>query len=432
LIYDNVQILLFDSFGKAWIFTNYGFSVYEPALQSLKSFKKNRDIPFDFFYRDAVQLLNDTLILAPADGGLLRIQTKIAQEEPRLTQVFFESVETASQSFTFSELNPQNTPFTLPYSDRNLKISFIAPDFKDKRSLGFEYRLAGADEKWTRQIGFESVQFKNLSPGDYEFQIRPAGLWYMEQLPNQNLWFSVDYPFWRQVWFFALLVIVITAFAGFIFRQYRLRKQALDELRVQIAGDLHDEIGASLTKISIQAGLLGVEKKPDQFANRIKKIEDSSREIIRLMSDIIWAIDSRKDSIADLINRMKETSFDLLDDQNISFDFHEDIASKQRVLPLKIRESLFLIYKEALTNSVKHANCSKIEVSLSQRGSTIELYMHDDGKGFRPESLQRSGNGLKNMEMRAARIRAQFQINGLNGTSLSLKIELPKIPFLWD
>ncbi|TNE69535.1 hypothetical protein EP331_13980 [bacterium] len=432
LINDNVQSLNVDSNGKIWMFTTYGFSVIEPAIQYVHSFKRKRDIPFDFFYRESLFEFNDSTWYAPADGGILKINPSAIKKQKNLPRLYLSKLETGSKTLDFADLNPQKDPLVIPYTDRSVRFSVSAPQFYETNIQGFEYRLVGSDITWTKQTGFEPIIVNNLSSGSYELQVRATGQLLQEVIPVQKFEFEIGFPFWRQYWFYGLIALLISTVLYVIYSQYQKRKAALEQLRVQIASDLHDEIGASLTKISIQAGLLSVEQKPDGMIGRIKKIEDSSREIIRLMSDIIWAIDSRKDTVEDLINRMKETAFDLFEDQTIQFEFDEQVQSKQRVLPLKTRETLFLVYKEAITNSVKHSSCSKIQVQLKMDSKSYSLWIKDDGQGFDGKNPERAGNGLKNMEMRAKRVNARFTIKNQQGTLVQLSGELPKIPYLWD
>jgi signal transduction histidine kinase len=158
----------------------------------------------------------------------------------------------------------------------------------------------------------------------------------------------------------------------------------LEQVRRRIATDLHDDIGSSLTQISILSEVLRqrVDASEVAVAEPLSMIADSSRELVDSMSDIVWAINPQKDYLRDLTQRMRRFASDVFTIREIEFSF--DAPTTEVEIGANIRRELFLIFKEAIHNVIKHADCSFVEIVLATRGSELELIVRDDGRGFEP------------------------------------------------
>ncbi|AHJ97687.1 tetratricopeptide repeat-containing sensor histidine kinase [Hymenobacter swuensis] len=207
----------------------------------------------------------------------------------------------------------------------------------------------------------------------------------------------------RQV---ALLVGVgglVALLTGVVFWLYRRRQAAREAaLRTSLAADLHDDVGSLLTQISLQSTMLreGL-YPPEQQRGHLDHMAETSRMAARQMSDVVWGIDARNDSFLSVLDRMRDHAHQVLPPAGLELDFFADPALLTASVPLNTRQAVYLIYKEALHNAVKHARASLVTVHLRLRGRQLELQVTDDGCGG-PVPARPAGQGLRNMQARAA------------------------------
>jgi signal transduction histidine kinase len=173
-------------------------------------------------------------------------------------------------------------------------------------------------------------------------------------------------------------------------------------MRSRIASDLHDDIGANLTKISIMSEVaqqqhIAAGRTEDSQLSSIARI---SRESVASMSDIVWSINPERDSLRDLVRRMRLHAEEACLPRHITLDFQTPEGDLLTKLAVDARRDLFLIFKEAVNNAVRHSGCSRLEVVLVHEHGTLSLTVRDNGRGFDP-SRASEGNGLVNMRRRA-------------------------------
>jgi signal transduction histidine kinase len=149
----------------------------------------------------------------------------------------------------------------------------------------------------------------------------------------------------------------------------------------------------------------------------LKGISDLSREVVLTMSDIVWSIDNRYDTFEALILRMKDFANEVLQARNINFDFEIKGIDPHRMLDPAMKQNLYLIFKEAINNIVKHSGAKTVRASLVSNHGRLELRIEDDGKGLPAGEISR-GNGLRNMTRRAKALSANIIIEGTKGTSI--------------
>ena len=188
---------------------------------------------------------------------------------------------------------------------------------------------------------------------------------------------------------------------------------SVERLRTKLAADLHDNIGSSLTEISILSEVINTKlnNKDEDVTKNLNKISIKSRYLIDKMSDIVWLVNPQRDSLYDLILRLQDTYSELLADTSISFR-SENLKSLEKVsLSMEHRQHLFLIFKEAINNSITHSNCSEILLNAKVEGKKLEMVLSDNGTGYLKKDDEILGNGLKNMQNRAKIIGGKLIIN---------------------
>jgi len=197
----------------------------------------------------------------------------------------------------------------------------------------------------------------------------------------------------------------------------------LERMRVRIASDLHDDVGATLPKISLYSDLIRSGTDPEERNQLLDLIGSKSRELVVTMSDIVWSIDARNDTMEDLLDRMRDYATGLFSATNIDYRFDVSDVPMQRKLPLNTRQNLYLIFKEAVTNTAKHSDASSVRISLSEKAGKLLMAIHDNGIGVQ-ENVRRSGHGMQNMKMRAKRIRGELEVESNGGLTITLRVNL--------
>lgn len=224
-----------------------------------------------------------------------------------------------------------------------------------------------------------------------------------------------------------LVLLLAGAVTAWLLNRARLQRlrEAL-ELRNKIAADLHDEIGSTLSSISLLSGLTEkqmIANQPQKAEQLIHKISQDSRQMLESMDDIVWTINPRNDSMSTLLTRLREYAKPLADSKEIALTFVVNPEAENSTLTLNVRQNVYLIVKEAINNLFKYAQATEAEVQFGKKGKTLEVTVKDNGVGFDSTKMS-NRNGLKNMHERAAAIGAQLFIDSgpENGTTLSLSI----------
>jgi len=285
--------------------------------------------------------------------------------------------------------------------------------------------MEGFDNDWINSGSRRYVTYTNLDPGKYIFRVKGSnndGIW---NDTGAQIAITVLPPLWRTWWFISSAIILIVGIIVLII-YFRIKNLLdIERLRIKLAADLHDNIGSSLTEISILSEVISKKIKTED--NDIKKslnmISNSSRNLIDNMSDIVWLVNPKRDSLYDLILRLRDIYSELSSYTSISFK-SENIKSLEKIsLSMEHRQHLYLIFKEAINNSITHGSCSEINLDASVKGGKLQMILKDNGKGFFPNESSNGGNGLVNMKNRAKIIGGNLDIHSKIGEGTTIKFE---------
>ncbi|HZE73422.1 MAG TPA: two-component regulator propeller domain-containing protein [Pyrinomonadaceae bacterium] len=208
-------------------------------------------------------------------------------------------------------------------------------------------------------------------------------------------------------------------------REERLRE--LETVRQRIATDLHDDIGSSLTQISILSEVVQSSMAPDntRAAKPLSLIANASRELIDAMSDIVWAINPQKDHLSDLTQRMRRFASDVFTARNVQFHFQVPAGDHDIPLGANIRREVFLVFKESVNNMIKHSRLTNAEIEFRVDDAQLALTMSDNGKGFDP-SVESDGHGLMSMRERSQAIGGRIEFVSQQGRGTTIKLTVPR------
>jgi signal transduction histidine kinase len=238
--------------------------------------------------------------------------------------------------------------------------------------------------------------------------------------------FTILPPFWRRWWFVVLAACVVGLLIYLVYL-YRVRQLLrVERLRTRIATDLHDDIGASLTRIALFSDIAKDEARQSapKLTDVAERIGNDARELLEAVSTLVWSIDPRHDSFDDVLTYMKEFAQEMFDMKGITCQFLSDSALVSLELPVEVRRNLLLLYKEAVNNVVQHSGCTESRVEVTSRNGELLLSITDNGKGF-SEGGVRGGHGLSNMRARAAAAGAMVSISSGEGTGTHVEVRIP-------
>lgn len=309
----------------------------------------------------------------------------------------------------------------LQHDENNIFMRFATLDYTNPDVNQYQYRLKGYDAGWIKAAILPEARYSKLAPGNYQFEIRSAnneGIW---SAPQSMLTIMVKPPFWLTWWF---KIMSLVAFAAVIFlgtrlylkrkieKQLRLieKKLAVNNERLRISRDMHDELGTGLSKIAL---LSEVGKKSNSEAI-INEISNTSRGLAHKMGEIIWTLNPHNDTLANLAAYLKEYVYETTENlpEQIRFNFPDEVPEIS--LSHLYRQQLLMVTKEALNNALKYAAAQQISFGLSVSASIIVFTIQDDGKGFTPPDVteKKTGkrNGLDNMKARMESIGGYYEL----------------------
>jgi len=310
---------------------------------------------------------------------------------------------------------------SLAYNENYIKFEFTGIEFSAPHKLNYAYYLKGIDDEWNygkRQY----VQYTNLDDGEYSFYVKTSNEWGVWS-EAKSISFSISQAYWETWWFYLIIALtIVSIFAAIIL--YRIKQLlAFERLRTKIAADLHDDIGSGLTEISFIGEMINFKLQPEVrsvISEELTKIGEVSRGLVDSMSDIVWLVNPSKDSLFDLFVRLGDAYKEICDSKNITLNLHNVDDLKKVNLKMEHRQNIYLIFKEAMNNSIKYSSCSQIDLFPNVLSSKLKLEFRDNGIGFEYDGKQ-SGNGLNNMQKRAEQIGGELEISSSphNGTIIT-------------
>jgi len=310
--------------------------------------------------------------------------------------------------------------------EAQIAIEYFGLDVADADRLRFEYRLDGADADWNPPTTARTVNYAHLSPGSYRFRVRvltPSGATSAEPA---TVSFRVLPPVWLRWWFVGAGCVLLVTLGTTLYRYRVAQLLAIERVRTRIATDLHDDIGASLSQIAILSELVrGESDTRPESANTLGRIATIARELVESMSDIVWAINPKRDRVGDLIQRMRHFASDTLTSGDIGVTFRIPELGRELALGADMRREVLLIFKEAINNVVQHARCASVEIEVEVGPEGLMLRVSDNGDGLPMAVHREGGHGLASMRERAIRLGGDLAVDSRPGRGTTLILRVP-------
>lgn len=428
---DGIRSITEDAAGNVWIGTNHGLAKYSSTENRFYSFTTRDGIASDQFVTNSVCRGRDGILYFGTNTGLVSFNPNKIVPNQYLPPVAITQIKVLNRNI--EELSDtsvcynyiKNNKLLLKYNQNFFSFEFAALNYINTANNQYAYKLEGVDKDWIYSGSQHFAGYTDIKPGQYTFLVRGSnndGLWNPEPVSLQVI---ISSPWWGSWWFYVLCLLF---FCSILYTIYRVRiRQLLQlyKLRSSIAKDLHDDVGSALSSIAMlsrlaQEGKIQAGMQPAQIYSRIG---DTSKRMVDLMDDIVWSVNPDNDRFGNMLVRMREYAVEMLEplDIDISFQASEQIDDLR--IPMQLRKDYFLIFKEAINNMAKYSGCTKASIEMQKEGKHIITSISDNGKGFDVKKVT-SGNGLSNMQSRAATLngRIEFSSSPINGSSVKLTI----------
>jgi len=448
-----VQGILEDKKGNIWASTNDGLSVLTPKTGEIRTYDVNDGIQGNQFIRGSMVKAADGRLFFGGTNGLTSFYPDSLQEnimEPTIVltdfRIFGKSVirgdSLQNQRFRTDRSLTDTDKIKLSWSENFFSFNFVALDYTNPLKNEYAYMLEGFDASWIYCGDRRYASYTNLDPGSYTFRVKAAnsdGVWNEKGV-------SVDIiiapPFWKTWWFYLLAAIALAALA-YVYHSYKLRQKvreliAIERVRKKAAADFHDELGHKLTKISLFSEIVRqrLSESPAETVDYVKRINDISGGLYNGMRDFLWTLDPGKDSLYEALIRLKDFGDEFFDKSGIQFEV-EGISEDTKAVELTMdwKRHLVLLFKEAMTNALKHSDGTAVLMRAAYTKGHFQLELIDDGCGQQRQNVavmngshgngthasgktgingahrkQVKGMGLKNMQFRAEQLGGVLEV----------------------
>jgi two-component sensor histidine kinase/streptogramin lyase len=422
LFQNGVSGIEIDKHGIFWIADVEGLTRFDANTNSIESFSAKRSLPETGFYNGAHAVNALGIIYFSNHTHLISI-------DPDRNTVKDIGLNLTITGFKVNDkelsLNEQNDVYQFEYDENNITINFTSLNFINPLDDEYFYKLEGFTNEWRPVPANRFLSFTNLPQGNYKLLLRVKNL--NSSISDTGISFYIATAYYKTWWFISLIILLIS---GLLYWAYRYRLSQilkLQSLRTEISNDLHDDIGSTLSSVYYSAELLKLqgEQQTELRKRIIDNISTNTRELVDRMRDIVWSIHVDQNETESLAIRIREyiNRFDL--PEGIQLVFNGNINQFKGVeLNMRVRRNVFLVFKEALNNAIKHSEATKIAVDLSIANHEMELQVVDNGKGI-ASSLTSEGNGLRTMKERMAEVGGKLTIHTMDGDGTKIRLVVP-------
>ncbi len=458
---DYISQILDDGAGRLWFAGNKGiFCVPERefAAQAAGEIPRVRPI---FFGRDeglpALQASREAWpgsARGPEGNLWIAMQTGLAVAHPSMLQplppppVAIERVLVDGREAAALGLGAQPGsqappgPIQVGPGRGRVAFEFAALSFASPRNVQFRFMLEGLESDWVDAGARRVADYSPLPPGPYRFRVSASGQSGQWSEPAASVDIQVNPFWWQRGWFQALAAAAFLGLVGGLVRFAEIRRmkqrveraeqeRAVEQERSRIAQDIHDDLGASLTEITLLSELAqGANLSREMFQADMRRIASRTRHLTRSLDATVWAVNPRNDTLESLVTYACGHADEFLRAAGVRcrLELPDQIPGRRVSAP--VRHNVFLVVKEALHNVVKHAAATEaaVRVAVDHAGFTLEI--EDNGGGLHPPPgdgapARRSGNGLLNMRKRAEAIGARFELRASPGQGVRLRLRVP-------
>jgi ligand-binding sensor domain-containing protein/signal transduction histidine kinase len=327
---------------------------------------------------------------------------------------------------------------TIPPGGEELEIHYTALNFSAPELVRFKCWLEGHEAKPADVGGERVARYPKLPPGHYIFHVTACNednVWSGDDAAVLNV--IVQPQFWQTAWFRAVMILCLLGIVAAVVRylstqklhrqlQILQQREALEKERARIARDLHDQLGANLTQVALLGEMAEADKDaPAEIEQHAQQISQTARETTRSLDEIVWAVNPANDTLDGLVNYAGKYAQEYLGLAGLRC--RADLPAQLPAIPIppEVRHNVFLAFKEAVHNVVKHAQATEARIRLQLGPGQFILEVEDNGRGMGNLAAPQNRNGLRNMKKRMDDIHAEFSISGGTDGGTIVRLTVP-------
>ncbi len=366
----------------------------------------------------------------PTGNGIVRVRPELVEINRVPPPVYLRSVRVNGTQHEGAGGSVEGGPGRSRVEFRFVGLGYSAPE-----KITYRARLTGLDDTWRELGGQRVAAFEAVPPGRYTFEVmavngdgvRSDGIAAMKILIRPH--------FWETAWFMVgsgLCVLLIAATAGWLLARRKM-KERIERLRIRnaregerarIARDLHDDLGASLTEISILAALAAEDAAGGPLHPPLDQLSAKAKGVVGALDEIVWAVNPREDTLRSLVEYIAAFAREFLDIARIPLRAEVTREIPGHPLAATERHGIFLATREVLNNVVKHSGATEVKLKISADAGRLEIRIEDNGRGFNLE-YARGGDGLGNLERRMREAGGDCHIETGPGRGTRVTLNLP-------
>jgi ligand-binding sensor domain-containing protein/signal transduction histidine kinase len=420
--------VLGDDHGNLWMSTNKGLSKFNPVTKKFRNYDLKDGLQSYEFNTGAYHRSKRTgEMFFGGINGINIFHPDSVKDDPYVPPIVLTDFKKLDLPVELDGDVAELEEIKIAYQDNVFSFEFAALDFTHPEKNQYAYMLEGVDRDWVHCGTRRFARYTNLDPGRYTFKVKGTnhdGVWNER---GASLKIIIVPPFWMTWWFRTLAaVVVLGAFAGAVryFSLAKLRRRLeLEKERTRISKDMHDEIGAGLTKVAILSELAQRDcAHPEKLETHLQKISETAHELVDNISEIIWAINPQNNAFDNLAVYLRKYAAHYFEMTPVRYRLDFPEAAPGYPISAEFRRHIFMVVKEAIHNIVKHAKATEVEMQMVSYDHTLEIQIHDNGRGFSPETVNGGGNGLRNMSKRMAEVGGKFEIQSQPSQGTTVRI----------
>jgi ligand-binding sensor domain-containing protein/signal transduction histidine kinase len=412
---DEVYSIVWTDSTVAWITTLNGLCRYDRANGTFSNYFKENGLPDNEFSPTSFYLTKDKKLFLGGVNGVTNFYPDSMLPSTEPFNVFFRSVlKWNSSSQNFLEVIPEGEERQIAMypSDHLLTFELGAGDYSSSQGTSYYYKIKGLYNDWTELKEQNILRLEGLPVGSFNVEVIAFNNHGFRSANILTFQIKTIQVFYKKWWFYVLLfsLLVFIIYGYFRWRINEIKKT--QNLRTEIASNLHDEVGSLLTSISIYTdNALHHTPTIEEKNAKLERIFSFSRDATSTMSDVLWSIDARNDYAGSLTDRIREHAELMLGPLGVEMEFDFTETDQEQTLKLNVRQNIYLIFKEMINNIAKHSYATRVTIHYKQQGNSFELFVSNNLPNGFDESAIGNGQGLKNMKMRATKIAAKLNYN---------------------
>jgi two-component system, sensor histidine kinase ChiS len=418
---DVVYGILPDNSGNLWLSTNKGISRFNPEKEIFRNYDAKDGLQGNEFNQGSYFASNSGELFFGGVYGFNAFNPDEIKDNEYIPPVYLTSFKVFDEVLPLTSSLAITKKIELSYFQNFFSFEFVALNYTSPEKNHYKYILEGFEKTW-HNVSSERryASYTNLDPGEYTLRVIGSnndGIW-----NEAGTWVTIVIkpPFWKTIWFRVSAVLILITIIIMIYK-YRINQLLkIEQMRVRIASDLHDEIGSSIGSIVLRSRVLQKETRWSVKSKaELERIHHTAMQTASAMRDIVWFVNPDFDTLDDMILRMKDITQSLISCIPYEFTAPREVLSVK--IPLEFRRNIFLSYKEVLHNISKHSMATKVSIEIIISGNLFSITVRDNGIGFTIDENSR-GNGLKNMQKRILGINGEIKIMPVPGEGTTITI----------